>query len=69
MARQARFSTAWHRAVVSEVRITNGRTHVSVIWSDGTTTLAIPLLDDPNQRKSEVRGFVFFVVHGQSPGC
>jgi hypothetical protein len=24
---------------------------------------------DPNQRKSEVRGFVFFVVHGSSPGC
>ena len=24
---------------------------------------------DANQRKSEVRGFVFFVVHGQSPGC
>ena len=24
---------------------------------------------DPNQRKSEVRGFVFFVVHGPSPGC
>ena len=23
---------------------------------------------DPNQRKSEVRGFVFFVVHGPSPG-
>ena len=43
MARQARFSTAWHRAVVSDVRITNGRTHVSVIWSDDTTTLAIPL--------------------------
>ena len=43
MARQARFSTTWHHAVVSEVRITNGRTHVSVIWNDDTTTNAIPL--------------------------
>lgn len=43
MASQARFSTTWHRAVVSEVRITNGRTHVSVIWNGDTTTHAIPL--------------------------
>ena len=41
---------------------------------DGTDRPAIagymhvPSLD-PNQRKSEVRGFVFFVVHGPSPGC
>ena len=42
-ARQARFSTTWHHAVVSEVRITNGRTHVSVIWDDNTTTHPIPM--------------------------
>ena len=43
MARQARFSATWHHAVVSEVRITNGRTHVSVVWDDDTTTHAIPM--------------------------
>ena len=42
-ARQARFSTAWHQAVVSDVRVINGRTHVSVIWDDDTTTHAIPM--------------------------
>ena len=42
-ARQARFSTTWHHAVVSAVHVTNGRTHVSVIWDDDTTTHAIPL--------------------------
>ena len=42
-ARQARFSTTWHHAVVSDVRVINGRTHVSVIWDDDTTTHAIPL--------------------------
>ena len=42
-ARQARFSTTWHHAVVSAVHVINGRTHVSVIWDDDTTTHAIPL--------------------------
>ena len=43
MARQASFSSTWHHAVVSEVHITNGRTHASVVWDDDTTTRAIPL--------------------------
>ena len=43
MARQASFSATWHHAVVSEVHNTNGRTHVSVVWDDGTITRAIPI--------------------------